>query len=93
MRLYYSNEKDDFEYEIDYDETKEALEDILNEYSKEKIIKMVLEEFDIQSELEEYFHDDIKDYYEKEAWDYYEDTQAYVSDPMGYHGLSDSDFL
>ena len=84
---------DDFDYEIDYDEAQIAIKKVLSRYSKAELIKLVLNELDIQEEVEEYFYEEIKEHFEKEAREYHEDERLYSNDPYGYNGVSHSDFL
>lgn len=53
---------------------------------------------DIVSEIDDDWfynnrYDEIKDAYEDEAIEAYEDSKAYKSDPLGYYGMSMSDFI
>lgn len=93
MKLSYSTDYESFDHEIDSFEVQEALEHVLDKFTKEELICLLVTDLDIQSELEEYFHDDIKDYYEDEAWDAYRDDLLYSRDPLGYYGMSQRDFL
>lgn len=39
------------------------------------------------------FEDDIKAYFEEEAEEEYEDYTEFSRDPLGYYGMSESDFI
>ena len=66
----------DYAWDISDSECRDAIEDLLCLYSREKLISLIIEELDVQSELEEYFYDDLKRYYEQriiselEDWGY-----------------------
>ena len=72
---------------------REALEHVLDSFTKEELISLILTDLDIRPELEEYFYDDIADYHESVAWDEYREFQAAERDPFGYHGMSKRDFI
>lgn len=37
--------------------------------------------------------DEIEDYYRDDAKEQYEDYKSYIKDPLGYYGMSQSDFI
>jgi len=93
MILTYSTDYESFDHEIDSCEVREALEHVLDSFTKEELISLLLTDLDIRAELEDYFRDDITDYYESVAWDEYREFQAAERDPFGYYGVSKRDFI
>lgn len=58
---------DDFEYEVDSYEVNKALKKILNQYSKEELVDLVLQ-FDGETiDLCAFFEDEILDHFREEA--------------------------
>lgn len=58
---------EDFEYEVDWYEIKDALNKILSGYSKEDLIKIIID-FDSEAvDLQEFFREELMEYFRKEA--------------------------
>ena len=93
MIITYENDYESFDHEIDAFEVNEALENILDGLTKEQLIELILNVLDNQTELEDYFYDDIKGYFATTAWETYRDNQLYEKDPLGYYGMSQKDFI
>lgn len=111
---------DDFEYELDYSEEAEVLEEIKKIIKKDAIssgcvsdkdiIQYIISEYDlgedvsIEDDLDEVlslascvawddFEDFVKDYFREIAYENYQDYLDYRRDPLGYYGMSRSDFI
>jgi hypothetical protein len=93
---YKFDDDDDFEFEVDITEGKEALIYILsNRYKIEKEkMKEIIEDLDLfYLDYIKSFEEEFKDYFEEEALKQYEDSELYNKDPMSYYGLSQKDFI
>lgn len=78
----------EYQEEMDSEELAEIKEDLAK--GNEKTLRdWAYEMFD---ELEE-FKEIAEEYFEDEAREQYEDEREYHRDPMGYYGLSQSDFI
>ena len=104
MILSYCFDECDFEYEADY--TPENVINFLlryyvystesaNEFTRELIAKMYADDLIQLDYLEEDedFRDYIAELHEDEAYTAYLDARDYCNDPLGYNGLSASDFF
>ena len=72
---------EDFEYEVDYDDLSEAIEEMVydnyfrnisvDKEQKKKIMKAIksfISNCDLSDTLEEYFEDELKDHFEEDAF-------------------------
>lgn len=58
---------EDFEFEVDWYEVEDALKHILSDYSKEDLIKIIID-FDSEAvDLQQFFKDELTEYFRKEA--------------------------
>lgn len=104
MILYYDFGNGDYEFETTTSETREALKDIAEEYSREELIDMIdepevkdytkeeLVAYIVDNLLEDCFEDDLWSYFETEASSCFEDYCEYQRDMYSYYGLRESDF-
>ena len=92
MRYVYSFGDDEFEFEPEYKDVKEALIEAIIEESGEtsegakKMAEYVVENLDIVDVLEEEFEDYLHDYFEDEAREEYRDEIAYEKDEADWFG-------
>ena len=86
--LFYDFYDEEFEYDVD---KEDEIRKQLKKYDKEKIIDLLLDFID-WDELWDYFEEEIYDDNENAAKEAYEDAELYAKDPLGYYGLSRSDF-
>jgi hypothetical protein len=92
---------DDFEYEVDYTDVRDALRHIIKKefqikQEDEKTLKLldfIIKDLDVDDALEAYFEDDLRDYFYDEAYEAYSDACEYEKDPLGYFGMSQRDFI
>lgn len=78
----------EYQEEMDPEELAEIKEDLAN--GKETSLRLwAFEKFDELDDFEEI----AKDFFEETAKEVYDDNRAYNSDPLGYYGLSQSDFI
>lgn len=105
MTLYYCFDEREFEY----DSVEYKKEDVINfllryyvntaepatQFTRDLLSKMYDEDLIELSYLEE--DDDFRDYIaqlnEEDAYECYLETREYESDPLGYYGVSRSDFF
>lgn len=79
---------DDFEYEVDYTDVRDALRYIIKKEFKIKkddeqalkLLDFIIKDLDIDDALEEYFEDDLRDYFENDAYEAYKDACDYEAD-------------
>lgn len=91
----------DFEYEVDYIDVRDALRHIIKkefQIKKDdeavlKLLDFIIKELDADDALEAYFEDDLRDYFYDDAYEAYSDACEYEKDPLGYFGMSQRDFL
>lgn len=50
-------------------------------------------EYAEMDDYREYFDEKLLDFYRQDAYEQYEDSKAYNEDPLGYNGMSQSDFI
>ena len=88
MKLKYEFDGYDYDYEpdIDYDI-------IVDYFAKDFGIdrnkaKMIIREFSLWEELEEYYEGYLTDYYENEAYEQYLEDREYDKDTEGFYGVS-----
>lgn len=87
MILIYDFGNGDYEFEPSYEETRDALKEILSNMSKEELIQAILD-----NECEDYFEEDLWNYFENVARGDYEENLDYQRDPYKYYGLNEGDF-
>lgn len=93
--IYYDFDDNEFLYEADEYRLNEYIETLFeNEYSVTKEqAQRIIENFDLYESLEEIYEEQIKDFFEDLAYEEYVDSCEYRKDPLGYYGISNSDFI
>lgn len=71
MTLKYDVETEYYPYEVD--DVTDAVKHELQKLSKNELIKMLTQDYEIEEALEDYYEDEIKDYYKDEAIESYKD--------------------
>lgn len=101
MTINYEFEGCDCEYEIERNELRDALAEILLEEggfdytdTNRKIVKFMIDTFDLDDDsICRDYYDYLYDYFEDDARDAFEDDRERTLDPLGYVGMSIHDFI
>ena len=75
---------DDSDYEI----TNDDIHEYLKSRTKNELIELILDIVDYED-----LRDELTEYFEDEARESYNDSKEYEKDPLGYYGMSESDFI
>ena len=81
----------EYEYEITSVEVDEAMRYILNDYSQDELIELLLD-MDDKDDLIKYFEDEIKHYHEDDAKRAYFENKGYIPPELEYKGFLLGDF-
>lgn len=84
MIIVYNFKGEDFEFEV----TSEDIKEYLKTRPKNELLDIILELIE-EIDLFDHLKDELTDYFEDDAKSQYEATK----DPLGYVGMSQSDFI
>ena len=92
--LNYTFDDEDYAYPIDYGEFQDF---ITNEFASTYGLSYgtannIIEDMDLWVLLEEDYQEAILEHFEEEARESFLDYKGYQKDPLGYYGVSESDF-
>ena len=102
MVLYMSIDDHDFEYELSKDEIADFLVDQMlkesgvdNMHSTRKVVRYMIDTLDLvyDEDFLSNYTEEIKEYFYEEIEEAYRDAEEQSRDPLGYVGMSQSDFI
>lgn len=103
MIINYEFEGCDYEYEVEGNELRDALVEILLDEggfdytdTNRRIVKFMIDTFDLTDNNDSIYrdyYDYLYDYFEDDARDDFKDQQERDKDPLGYVGMSIHDFI
>lgn len=97
--IHYDFDEGEIDFEIDKSQLEDALQNIIFNEAKvggkdcEKLFSYFVNELLDIDEMAEWFEDELKDYFEEEALDELKECNRRDKDPLGYVGMSQSDFI
>lgn len=102
MTLNYHFNDWDFEYSLEECEIKDFIEDKMLEegdlddtYSTRKAIRFMIDRLDLTNDsgFLDGYEEDMRDYFEEVAYESYKQMRQRDADPLGWVGMSQSDFI
>lgn len=92
--LNYTFDDEDYTYSVDYEEFQDF---ITNEFASTygliyETANNIIEDMDLWDLLEEDYQEAILEHFEEEARESFLDYKEHQKDPLGYYGVSESDF-